>query len=94
MKNRFQDIVPEADERQEERFEIWIAGEGINFSDEAAKSAYRERVTYIKDAIQLKKKPARIPVCPSVGFFPIEYAERTMYEAMYDYDVLQEIWEK
>jgi len=94
MKQRFQDVLPEAEQRQEERFEIWMAGEGINFSDEASKSAYRERVSQIKDAIQLRKRPARIPVCPSVGFFPIEYAKRTMYEAMYDYQVLQDIWEK
>jgi len=39
MKNRFEDVLPEADERQEERFEIWMAGEGIHFSDEVAKSA-------------------------------------------------------
>ena len=94
MKNRFQDVVPEADQRQEERFEVWMAGEGISFSEEAAETAYRERVAAIKDAIQLKKRPVRIPVCPSAGFFPMEYAQRTMYDAMYDYGVLQEVWEK
>ncbi len=94
MKQRFQDVLPEAEQRQEERFGIWMAGEGISFSNGAAETAFRERVTDIKDAIQLKKRPTRIPVCPSPGFFPIEYAERSMYEAMYDYDVLQDIWEK
>ena len=94
MKKRFQEMMPEADQRQEERFAVWMAGEGIPFSDEAAKTAYRDRVTRIKDTIQLKRSPGRIPVCPSAGFFPIEYAKRTMYEAMYDYNVLQDVWEK
>jgi hypothetical protein len=79
MKQRFQEMTPEADQRQEERFAVWMAGEGISFSDGTAKTAYRDRVTWIKDAIQLKRSPGRIPVCPSAGFFPIEYAERTMY---------------
>lgn len=94
MNQRFQDVVPEADQRQEERFAIWMAGEGLNFPDEAARSAYRERVSFLKDAIQLKKRPTRIPVCPSPGFFPIEYAGKTMHEAMYNYDVLERIWDK
>jgi hypothetical protein len=48
----------------------------------------------MKDAIQLKKAPARIPICPSAGFFPIQYAGASMYDAMYDYDVLAQAWEK
>ena len=94
MKQRFQEMISDADQRQEERFDIWSAGEGIPFSDGAAETAYRDRVTCIKDAIQLKTRPARVPVCPSAGFFPIEYAEKTMYEAMYDYRVLQDVWEQ
>lgn len=94
MRDRFQDLVPEADQRQEERFEIWMTGEGIPFEDDTTKRAYRERVTLIKEAIQLRKRPDRIPICPSAGFFPIEYGQRTMYETMYDYSVLQKVWEK
>ena len=87
-------MIPDADQKQEERFDVWMAGEGIPFSDETAQTAYRDRVLCIKDAIQLKRRPARVPVCPSAGFFPIEYSEKTMYEAMYDYRVLQDVWEK
>jgi hypothetical protein len=94
MKQRFQEMIPDADQRQEERFDIWMAADGIPFSDEAAKTAYRDRAAFIKDAIQLKRRPDRVPVCPSAGFFPIEYAGKTMYEAMYDYRVLQDVWEK
>ncbi len=94
MKERFLEISSNADQMQEERFEIWNVAEGITFANGEAEAAYRERVTLIKNAIQLKKRPARLPICPSAGFFPIEYAGTTMYDAMYDYGVLQEAWEK
>ena len=93
MKERFLGISADADGRQEERFGIWLSGEGIPFADTDSKAAYQERVTLIKDAIQLRKTPSRIPVCPSAGFFPIEYAGVTMYNAMYDYKNLREAWE-
>jgi hypothetical protein len=94
MKERFLEVSPEADQKQKERFDIWLSGQGIPFADADSEAAYRERVILIKDAVQLKKRPARIPVCPSAGFFPIHYAGTTMYDAMYDYGVLQEAWEK
>ena len=93
MKERFHEISPEAERKQEERFNIWIKGEGIPFVDNTAAQAYRERVTLLKDAIQLKRRPARIPVCPSAGFFPMQYAGITMYDAMYDYRALGKAWE-
>ncbi|MFH1115378.1 MAG: uroporphyrinogen decarboxylase family protein [Pseudomonadota bacterium] len=94
MKARWLETAPEADERQEARFEDWVSGRGIPFVDAEAERAYRERATLIKDAIQLKKKPERIPICPSAGFFPISYAGRTMHEAMYDYEALTTAWQK
>jgi hypothetical protein len=93
MKDRFLEISPEAEKKQEERFNIWLKGEGIPFADERAQAAYRERVTLLKDAIQLKHRPSRIPVCPSAGFFPMQYAGVTMYDAMYDYQALGKAWE-
>jgi len=93
MKGRFLEISPEAEKRREERFNIWLKGEGIPFAGERAQAAYRERVTLLKDAIQLKHRPARIPVCPSAGFFPMQYAGVTMYDAMYDYQALGKAWE-
>ncbi|OGP53658.1 MAG: hypothetical protein A2Y65_04730 [Deltaproteobacteria bacterium RBG_13_52_11] len=64
------------------------------FKSPEAEAAYKERVTLIKDVIQMNKVPARIPICPSVGHFPIEYAGISWYEAMYDYDKLAHAWEK
>ena len=94
MKERWLEVVQDADERQEAQFERWLSGQGIPFVSEEAEKAYRERITLLKDAIQLKKRPERIAICPSLGFFPMQYAGVTMYEAMYDYDALSRAWEK
>ncbi|MCU0595867.1 MAG: uroporphyrinogen decarboxylase [Desulfobacterota bacterium] len=93
MKKRFLEVSAEAEKKQEQRFNVWIKGEGVPFVDENAQKAYRERVALMKDAIQLKQKPARIAVCPSAGFFPMQYAGITMYDAMYDYQALGRAWE-
>ena len=94
MKQRWLEAAADADEKQERQFENWLSGKGIPFVGPEAEAAYKERATLIKDAIQLKKEPQRIPICPSAGFFPIHYAGHSMYEAMYDYDVLAQAWEK
>ncbi len=93
MKERFLEISADADRKQEEQFATWLAGDGIPFSDADAAAAYRERVTLIKDAIQLRQQTDRIPICPSAGFFPIQYGGITMYDAMYDYEALKKAWE-
>lgn len=94
MKERWLTIEQEADQKQEQRFSDWLSGQGIPFEDEKAKNKYIERVTLIKDAVRLEKPPARIPVCPSAGFFPIQYGGITPYEAHYDYEKLFMAWEK
>ncbi len=94
MKERFLEVSADADHKQNQRFDTWLSGEGIPFIDDDAAAAYRERVSLIKDAIQLEKVPSRIPICPSAGFFPIQYAGGSMYDAMYDYEVLSRVWKK
>jgi len=93
MRKRFVAVSDRAEQKQEDRFSIWLRGEGIPFIDASKQEAYRERAILIKDAIQMRKAPGRIPVCPSAGFFPNEYAGITMYEAMYDYEALGNAWE-
>jgi len=94
MKERFLEVSEDADQKQEKQFDVWHSAKSISFNDAEAGAAYRSRVTLIKDAIQLKKTPASIPICPSVGFFPVKYAGISMYDAMYDYDALTRAWEK
>jgi hypothetical protein len=94
MKNRYFNLSPYADRKQAALFERWLSGDTIPFTNADAAAAYRKRATLIKDAIQLLKTPARIPICPSAGFFPVQYAGASMYDAMYDYDILTQAWEK
>jgi uroporphyrinogen-III decarboxylase len=94
MKERWLDPSPDAVEKQEQQFDIWLSGGNIPFASPEAKAAYQQRATDIKDAIQMKKTPARVPICPSLGHFPIDYAGISWREAMYDYDKLTYAWEK
>jgi len=94
MKDRYLNLSPDADRKQAALFEKWLSGDNIPFTSADAAAAYRKRATLIKDAIQLQNPPARIPICPSAGFFPVQYAGVSMYDAMYDYDILTQAWEK
>ena len=94
MKNRFVEVAPDASQKQAERFDVWLSGRGIPFVDAQAEKSYRERVALLKDAIQLEQPPRRIPICPSAGFFPVEYAGIRLYDAMYDYRALEAAWVK
>ena len=79
-----------ADDAQEKRFSQWIEAEGIPFENEEAKAAYQERCTLIKDAVQMKKAPRRIPIWLQPGTFPLEYKKVQWLTAMYDYDAMAE----
>jgi hypothetical protein len=94
LTERWTDVSPDADERQEQQFQVWHSGTNITFENPEAEAAYKDRVTLMKDAIQLKKTPTRIPICPSAGHFPIAYAGISWHDAMYDYDKLVHAWEQ
>ncbi len=79
------------DEKQEALFQRWLspkdpAGNDLQFQSPEAKKAYKERVTRIKDAIQMKKLPDRVPAVILPSMWPASYAGMTVQEAMYDYD--------
>jgi hypothetical protein len=75
-------------ERQEARFARWLAGAGLEFKNPEAKARYQRRITRMKDAIQLKKTPDRVPILPWATFMPTELGGITPKEAMYDGDKL------
>ena len=66
---------------------------GIEFKSTEAEKAYHDRVTRIRDAIQLKQ-PDRVPIYANSGFFAAYYAGISPQNAMYDYDKLSEAWKK
>jgi hypothetical protein len=81
-------------ERQEALFARWISPEGVKFASPEAEQLYKERTTRIKDAIQLKKKPDRVPVLLIPSFAPAFYSGLTPYDVMYDYSKINSAWKK
>jgi uroporphyrinogen-III decarboxylase len=73
-------------EKQEEFFAKWISPEGAKFASPQAEQNYKARATRIKDAIQMKKLPDRVPAFVLPSFFPVYHAGMTPREAMYDYE--------
>jgi uroporphyrinogen-III decarboxylase len=84
-------LSPEA--KLEKMFELWIMPQGIDFISAEAEKAYKERLTRIIDAIQLRV-PDRVPVIPAAGYFPAYYAGMKIQEAMYDIDKVCQAWQK
>jgi uroporphyrinogen-III decarboxylase len=83
-----------ASEKQEALFQKWLSPADIKFVSPAAEQLYKTRVTRIKDAIQMKKIPDRIPVLVLPSFFPAYHAGFTPMEMMYDYDKLIAAYKK
>lgn len=80
-----------ADEKQEAQFQKLLSpkdpeGNDVKFESPEAEAAYKANITRIKDAIQMKKKPDRVPVVIFPSMFPYYFAGITPREAMYDYD--------
>lgn len=94
MKERWLTTKPDAGEKQEKWFTDWIAGEKHSFQNPEAKDAYQEKATMIRDAVQMKRLPKRIPVAPSIGYFPLEYAGVSHHQMMYDQEALIRAWQK
>lgn len=94
MSERWKEISPEADLKQEKRFEDWISATNIAFDKEDSKKKYKERCTLIRDAVQMKKIPKRIPVCPSPGTFPLKYTGLKWIDAMKDPEALASAYKK
>src|SRR5512136_431857 len=61
-------------------------GNALKFQSSEAEASYKASITRIKDAVQLKKLPDRVPVALLPSMFPFLSAGMTVQEAMYDYD--------
>jgi len=85
------EVIPD---KQEALFQSWLSANGAQFVNSEAASQYKARVTRIKDAVQMKKTPDRVPVFPIVGFFPANNSGMSARDAMYDYDRLYSAWKK
>jgi len=97
MEKQWEDMSP--DEKQEEMFNRWLSpkdheGKDLKFQSPQAEKAYKERVTRIKNAIQMKQLPDRVPILPSFGMFPAIDNGYTCEEVMFDYDKAHAAWMK
>ncbi len=92
MEKQWEDMS--SDEKQEALFARWMSPEGVEFVSPEAEKAYKERTTRFKDAIQLKKKPDRVPVMLMPSFAPAYYSGLTPYDVMYNYDKIAPAWKK
>jgi len=86
MDKKWEEMTRE--QRQEVRFERWLSGDGLDFKSPAAKSEYQKRITRLKDAIQLKKTPDRVPIFPFGTFFMPQLGGLDPKGSMYDVDKL------
>jgi hypothetical protein len=80
-----------ADEKQEAQFQKLLTpkdpqGNDLKFQSPEAEASYKASITRIKDAVQLKKTPDRVPIALLPSMFPFISAGMTIQEAMYDYD--------
>ena len=80
-----------ADEKQEAQFQKLLTpkdpeGNDLQFQSPESEANYKASINRIKDAIQLKKTPDRVPVTILPSMFPYINAGMTVEEAMYDYD--------
>jgi hypothetical protein len=80
-----------SDEKQEAQFQKLLTpkdpeGNDLQFQSPEAEANYKASINRIKDAVQLKKTPDRVPVTILPSMFPYINAGMTVEEAMYDYD--------
>lgn len=74
-------------EKLDARLRAWQFPEGIQFKNKEVEQAYQKRVQMLIDVVKLKK-PERVPVSISTGFYPFVYAGCSCQDAMYDYEKL------
>jgi hypothetical protein len=80
-----------ADEKQEAQFQKLLSpkdpeGNDLKFQSKEAEANYKASIIRIKDAVQMKKTPDRVPVAILPSMFPFIKAGMTVEEAMYDYE--------
>ncbi|MBN1428234.1 MAG: hypothetical protein JXB07_07605 [Anaerolineae bacterium] len=97
MEKQWVELSPE--EKQDVLFRRWLSPKGpdgsdLPFQSQEAAQSYQERIERIKDAIQMKKLPDRVPVCPLPSMFPAYDAGMTVQDVMYDYDKCHAAWKK
>ena len=80
------------DEKREERFKRWLSAD-IKFSSPEAEKGYKDRVTRVTKAFQLKV-PDRVPCFLPAANFAAHFAGTNLHKVMYDVEELKLAWRK
>jgi len=81
-------------ERQQSRFDTWLAAEGITFDDAEAEAKYKGNVTRFRDVVELKKEPDRVPLLLNSTFMAANLYGVDPYAMMYDTDALMDTFRR
>jgi len=76
------ELTPE--EKRTLRLDAWVRGDGIKFDNSEAEAKYNERATLLRDAVELKKPPARVPIADMGGGYALRRVGIPQKAAMYD----------
>jgi hypothetical protein len=86
--DNWQELTPR--EKLAKRLDYFVEGPDIQFVSPEAEAAYKERATRVRDALELKKKPDRVPVQIFVTDYVVKRAGFTAKDAMYTPEKLVE----
>ena len=89
MEKKWEEMT--ADEKQEAQFQKLLKpknpdGSDLKFQSPETEANYKASITRLKDAVQLKKTPDRVPITLLPSMFPFINAGMTVQEAMQDYN--------
>ncbi len=81
--DNWNELTPEA--KRTIRLEAWAkSADDIQFENKEAEEKYKERLNLFKDAVEMKKPPARVPVSILAGGYAMQRAGLSQKAAMYD----------
>ena len=82
-----------AEEKRQQRYELFLSTDGLKFDSKEAEESYRRRTQRMVDVYQVKE-PDRVPVSVSVGVTPAYLDDTDFHTVMYDYERLKQAWNK
>jgi hypothetical protein len=71
-------------EKRKRRLDAWANGEGIEFDSPETEARYKERASLLRDAWELEKTPARVPIAALGGGYALQRAGVLQKATMYD----------
>jgi len=83
-----------AREKRESRFKTWLSAQGVKFQSPEAEASYKASVIRLKDVIELKKTPDRVPVLLLATFMAAHLYGVTPREVMHNTEKLGSIFKK